>query len=136
MKPASPVLVLNDREMKRLVRVWEKKCREDSRPLLGEWVPPTEKNFYLARSLGGARAWVEILLVQKARYGGARQACRVSIAFTDLAEAVKMKYRQSTSTEQVRAVQWLHMLDGADDHAQRDYNLQAKYIHGCERRQT
>lgn len=59
----------NDREMKRRMRVWERKCRDDT-PLLSEWVPPTKKQLRLVRSLGSARAWVEILLVQKVRYGG------------------------------------------------------------------
>lgn len=64
--------VLRDRELKRRVRVWERRCREEYTPLLEEWVPPTEKQLQMARSLGRVTAWEEILTVQKARWGQVR----------------------------------------------------------------
>lgn len=60
--------VLRDRELKRQLHVWERRCREEYTPLLEEWVPPTEKQTSMACSLGSARAMEEILTVRKARW--------------------------------------------------------------------
>lgn len=56
------------REMKRRLRVWERRHTEENQQLLEEWVPPTPEQVLMARSLGGARAELEVLLAQKSRY--------------------------------------------------------------------
>lgn len=53
------------RELKRRVRVWERRCDEENGPLLEEWVPPTATQVGMARTLGDAKADIEFLRVQK-----------------------------------------------------------------------
>ena len=48
--------------------MWERRCREEKRPLLEEWVPPTKAQARMARALGEVRAWKEITVVHKARW--------------------------------------------------------------------
>ncbi|CAM9831136.1 unnamed protein product [Scytosiphon promiscuus] len=55
------------RELLRRVRVWERRCKEENRPLLEEWIPPTESQKLMSRALGEVRAWKQIIVVQKAR---------------------------------------------------------------------
>ncbi|CAM9314712.1 unnamed protein product, partial [Ectocarpus fasciculatus] len=55
------------RELRRRLRVWERRCRQENRPLLQEWIPPTESQRNMSRALGEVRAWKQITAVQKAR---------------------------------------------------------------------
>lgn len=61
------IIIGGHRELKRRLRVWERRRREEKRPLLEEWVPPTAGQAAMARALGAARAWEEIGLAQKER---------------------------------------------------------------------
>lgn len=58
---------LDCRELLRRLRVWERRCRDEKKPLLEEWIPPTEGQASMSRALGEARAWKQISAVQKAR---------------------------------------------------------------------
>ncbi|CAB1096739.1 unnamed protein product [Ectocarpus sp. CCAP 1310/34] len=55
------------RELQRRLRVWERRCRQGNRPLLQEWIPPTESQRNMSRALGEVRAWKQITVVQKTR---------------------------------------------------------------------
>ncbi|CBJ33086.1 expressed unknown protein [Ectocarpus siliculosus] len=55
------------RELQRRLRVWERRCRQENRPLLQEWIPPTESQRNMSRALGEVRAWKQITVVQKTR---------------------------------------------------------------------
>ncbi|CAM9153732.1 unnamed protein product, partial [Hapterophycus canaliculatus] len=55
------------RELLRRVRAWERRREEDNRPLLEEWIPPTENQKTMSIALGEVRAWERITAVQKAR---------------------------------------------------------------------
>lgn len=59
----------NCRELQRRLRVWERRCRQENRPLLQEWIPPAESQRNMSRALGEVRAWKQITVVQKARWG-------------------------------------------------------------------
>lgn len=62
-----PILFGDCRELLRRMRVWERRCEEEDRPLLDEWIPPTEEQKTMSRALGEVRAWERITAVQKAR---------------------------------------------------------------------
>ncbi|CAM9445830.1 unnamed protein product, partial [Ectocarpus sp. 13 AM-2016] len=55
------------RELQRRLRVWERRCRQENRPLLQEWIPTTESQRSMSRALGEVRAWKQITVVQKTR---------------------------------------------------------------------
>ncbi|CAM9094247.1 unnamed protein product [Laminaria digitata] len=55
------------RELSRRFCVWKRRCQEDNRPLLEEWVPPTQGQTVMAQSVGAARAWEQITAAQKGR---------------------------------------------------------------------
>ncbi|CAM9388928.1 unnamed protein product, partial [Ectocarpus sp. 12 AP-2014] len=48
------------RELQRRLRVWERRCRQENRPLLQEWIPPTESQRNMSRALGEVRAWKQV----------------------------------------------------------------------------
>lgn len=66
------------RELLRRMRVWERRCEEENRPLLAEWIPPTEDQKSMSRALGEVRAWEQITAAQKARWVA---ACSRSFAW-------------------------------------------------------
>ena len=55
-------------EMRRRFHVWERRCQEENRPLLKEWVPPTAGQVNMAQALGVAHGWEAITFQGKKRF--------------------------------------------------------------------